>query len=67
MNDLKDMQKVALFSVYRKVVKSYALDTETIATIEKVSSDLGIKSRSETLREIVKRYDTWQETHNTQN
>lgn len=67
MNDFKNMQKVELSSVYGKVVKSYALDTETIETIEKVSSDLGIKSRSETLREIVKRYDEWQETQNTQN
>lgn len=67
MNDFKNMEKLELSSVYGKVVKSYALDTETIETIEKVSSDLGIKSRSETLREIVKRYDEWQETHNTQN
>ena len=43
-----------------KVVKSYALDKESIEKIEKASFDLGIKSRSETLREIVRRYDECQ-------
>lgn len=61
MNDFKDMQKVQLSSVYGKFVKSYALDRDTIEAINRASSDLGIKSRSETLREIVKRYDEWQE------
>lgn len=56
MNDFKDMRKVELSSVYGKVVKSYALDSETIETIDYLSSVMGIKSRSETLREIVKRY-----------
>ena len=60
MNDFKDMHKVELSSVYGKIVKSYALDTETIEAIGRISSDMGIKSRSETLREIVKRYDEWQ-------
>ena len=73
------MMKTRLSSVYgktvndlsyestNKVIKSYALDKETVDAIDRVSSDLGIKSRSETLREIVKRYDEWQDNHNTQN
>ena len=61
------MMKTKLSSAYGKTVKSYALDTETIEAIDKASSDLGIKSRSETLREIVKRYNEWQDNHNTQN
>lgn len=61
-----EIMKTDLSSVYGKTVKSYALDNETIETIEKVSSDLGIKSRSETLREIVKRYAEWQDNQNTQ-
>ena len=51
-----EMKKTQLSSVYGKTVKSYALDTETIEAIDHISSDLGIKSRSETLREIVKGY-----------
>ena len=64
---MNDKMKLALSSDYGKVIKSYALDTETIEAIDRASSDLGIKSRSETLREIVKRYDEWQDNHNTQN
>lgn len=70
MNDkmnYDEMRKVQLSSVYGKTVKSYALDTDTIEAIDRISSDLGIKSRSETLREIVKRYAEWQDNHNTQN
>lgn len=52
--------KLESSSVYGKTIKSYALDCETIERIEKASSDLGIKSRSETLREIVKRYSECQ-------
>ncbi len=61
-----EMRKVQLSSVYGKIVKSYALDTDTIEAIDRISSDLGIKSRSETLREIVKRYAEWQDNQNTQ-
>ncbi len=75
---MKTMIKTQLSSVYgktvndssyestNKVIKSYALDRDTIETIEKASSDLGIKSRSETLREIIKRYDQWQDNRNMQ-
>ena len=68
-SELKTMIKTRLSSVYgktvndlsyestNKVIKSYALDRETIEAIDNISSVLGIKSRSETLREIVKRYD----------
>lgn len=67
---MKDEMKTIQNSVYgqavTKTVKSYALDTDTIEAIDRISSDLGIKSRSETLREIVRRYDEWQETQNTQ-
>lgn len=69
MNDkinYDEMRKVQLSSVYGKTVKSYALDTDTIEAIDRISSDLGIKSRSETLREIVKRYAEWQDNQNTQ-
>lgn len=43
-----------------KVIKSYALDTDTIEAIDRVSTDLGIKSRSETLRYIIKEFEKWQ-------
>lgn len=60
--ELKTMIKTQLSSAYGKTVKSYALDTETIEAIDHISSVLGIKSRSETLREIVKRYDKCQKS-----
>ena len=44
-----------------KVVKSYALDKESIEKIEKAATDLGIKSRSETLSHIIRRYGECQE------
>lgn len=49
-----------LIESMNKVIKSYALDTETIEAIDRVSTDLGIKSRSETLRHIIKEYQEWQ-------
>lgn len=64
MNDNKF--KLESSDVYGKTIKSYALDTDTIEAIDRISSDLGIKSRSETLREIVKRYAEWQDNQNTQ-
>lgn len=58
--------KLKSSGVYGKTIKSYALDTDTIEAIDRISSDLGIKSRSETLREIVRRYEEWHGTQNTQ-
>ena len=69
MNDkmnYDEMKKVQLSSAYGKTVKSYALDGKTIAAIDRISSDLGIKSRSETIREIIKRYAEWQDNQNRQ-
>lgn len=66
MNERKILQNSAYGLSVAKTIKSYALDNDTIEAIDRISSDLGIKSRSETLREIVRRYDEWQETHNTQ-
>ena len=47
-----------------KVIKSYALDKESIEKIEKAASDLGIKSRSETLSYIIRSYKKCQEKQN---
>ena len=64
---MNDKMKLESSGVYGKTIKSYALDKDTIESIDRISSDLGIKSRSETLREIVKRYAEWQDNQNTQN
>ena len=58
--------KLKSSGVYGMTVKSYALDKDTIESIDRISSDLGIKSRSETLREIVRRYEEWQDNQNMQ-
>lgn len=65
-NDLREMDedlKASIKEAYNsgKVIKSYALDKETIETLEKFSKDLGVKSRSEALRYIIKEFNEWQE------
>ena len=63
------MCKIQLSSVYGKIVKSYALDDESIGILDKASEDLGVKSRSETLRYIIKEFEKWKKDkqHNAQN
>ncbi len=43
-----------------KVIKSYALDDESIRILDNVAKDLGVKSRSEALRCVIKEFDKWQ-------
>lgn len=43
-----------------KVIKSYVLDDESIGILDNIAKDLGVKSRSETLRYVIKEFDKWQ-------
>ena len=48
-----------------KVIKSYVLNDESLGILEKVSKDLGFKSRSETLRYIIKEFENGKRTSST--
>lgn len=51
-----------------KIIKSYALDTETIEYLDQAAKDLGLKSRSEVLRYILMEFKKWRDNqHNEQN
>lgn len=43
-----------------KIIKSYALDDDSIRILENAAKDLGVKSRSEILRYIIKEFEKWQ-------
>ena len=53
-NVIEAFDKTSKYEPMNKIIKSYALDEETIEFLEESAKDLGLKSRSEVLRYVLK-------------
>lgn len=64
---IESFDKSSKYEPMNKTIKSYALDSESIKFLEEAAKDLGLKSRSEVLRYVLKELRKQWQNHNPHN